>query len=57
VEYITLGKDLRISRVLTGLWQIADMERDGKELSPDTAARAMEPVPLLSPRSQQKFQQ
>ena len=43
MEYITLGKDLRISRVLTGLWQIADMERDGKELSPDTAARAMEP--------------
>ena len=25
-----LAPDLSISRVLTGLWQIADMERDGR---------------------------
>lgn len=43
METITLGKDLRISRVLTGLWQIADMERDGTDLDPDTTAKAMEP--------------
>ncbi len=43
MEYTTLGKDLRISRVLTGLWQIADMERDGREFSLETAAAAMEP--------------
>jgi aryl-alcohol dehydrogenase-like predicted oxidoreductase/enamine deaminase RidA (YjgF/YER057c/UK114 family) len=38
-----LADDLRISRVLTGLWQIADMERDGQPLNPDTTARAMQP--------------
>ena len=38
-----LAPDLSISRVLTGLWQIADMERDGTPLDPDETARAMEP--------------
>ena len=38
-----LADDLHISRVLTGLWQIADMERDGQPLDPDTTARAMQP--------------
>ncbi|MEM9800286.1 MAG: aldo/keto reductase [Planctomycetota bacterium] len=32
-----------MSRVLTGLWQVADMERDGRELDPVQASRAMEP--------------
>ncbi len=32
-----------MSRVLTGLWQIADMERDGKQLDPNATARAMSP--------------
>ena len=41
-EYLTqLGDDLLISRVVTGLWQIADMERDGQSLDLDAAARAM----------------
>lgn len=41
VEYCELAPDLKISRVLTGLWQVADMERNGKTLDPDAAARAM----------------
>lgn len=43
MEYTTLGKSLRISRILTGLWQIADMERDGRSFSLDKAAEAMQP--------------
>ena len=43
VERTTLGGDLEISRILTGLWQIADMERDGRTLDPTAAAKAMEP--------------
>ena len=37
-----LAKDFHISKVLTGLWQIADMERDGKELDLETTAAAMQ---------------
>ena len=36
-----LTSDLRISRVVTGLWQIADMERDDQTLDLDAAARSM----------------
>jgi len=36
-----LAPDLSISRVVTGLWQIADMERDGQALDLDAAARSM----------------
>ena len=32
-----------LPRVVTGLWQIADMERDGRTLDLDAAARAMTP--------------
>jgi len=38
---IRLAPDLEISRMVTGLWQIADMERDGPALDPDKAATAM----------------
>jgi len=38
----TLGKDLKISRVLSGLWQVADMERRGV-LDPDEAAEELVP--------------
>ena len=38
---IRLAPDLEISRMVTGLWQIADMERDGPALDPDKAAAAM----------------
>ena len=36
-----LARDLRISRVITGLWQIADMERDGHSLDKERAAGSM----------------
>jgi len=39
----TLAPDLKISKILTGLWQIADMERDGNTLDPDTTAAHMQP--------------
>ncbi len=39
--HIDLAPDLRISRVITGLWQIADMERDERSLDLDRAARSM----------------
>lgn len=42
-ERCELAPGLAISRVLTGLWQIADMERDGQVLDLDAMARAMEP--------------
>ena len=38
-----LAPGLMISRVVTGLWQIADMEREGREFELDRAARAMVP--------------
>src|SRR5215813_930582 len=33
-----LAPDLEISRMVTGLWQVADMERDGRTLDPDKGA-------------------
>ena len=38
IEKKTLSDNLTISRVITGLWQVADMERSGSDLTPDTAA-------------------
>src|SRR5829696_4541242 len=43
VERIKLSPDLAISRVVTGLWQLADMERDGQKIDIDRAAAAMQP--------------
>jgi aryl-alcohol dehydrogenase-like predicted oxidoreductase/enamine deaminase RidA (YjgF/YER057c/UK114 family) len=40
-ERCTLAPGLEISRIVTGLWQIADMERDGRALDLDAAAAAM----------------
>jgi aryl-alcohol dehydrogenase-like predicted oxidoreductase len=40
---IQLAPDLEISRVVTGLWQIADMERDGTTLDPVQTASHMAP--------------
>jgi aryl-alcohol dehydrogenase-like predicted oxidoreductase/enamine deaminase RidA (YjgF/YER057c/UK114 family) len=42
-EYIELAPDLTISRVLTGLWQIADLERSGVTLDPEATSRYMTP--------------
>ena len=43
VERIDLSPGLSISRVVTGLWQMADMERDGQKIDLDRAAAAMQP--------------
>jgi aryl-alcohol dehydrogenase-like predicted oxidoreductase/enamine deaminase RidA (YjgF/YER057c/UK114 family) len=37
----TLAPGLEISRIVTGLWQVADMERDGRTLDLDAAADDM----------------
>ncbi|WP_407050890.1 aldo/keto reductase [Methyloraptor flagellatus] len=36
-----LAPDLEISRIVTGLWQVADMERGGALLDPETASSSM----------------
>ena len=41
VDRFTLAPGLTISRVLTGLWQLADMERNGRTVDLDRAAAAM----------------
>ena len=38
-----LAEDLSISKILTGLWQIADMERDGQTIDLQLAAKSMQP--------------
>ncbi len=43
VERITLAPGLTMARALTGMWQVADMERDGRTLDLDAAARSMQP--------------
>jgi aryl-alcohol dehydrogenase-like predicted oxidoreductase/enamine deaminase RidA (YjgF/YER057c/UK114 family) len=43
IPRIDLAPDLTISRVLTGLWQIADMERDGPAIDLERSAAAMAP--------------
>ena len=40
-KYIELAPDITICRALTGLWQIADMERDGNKVDAEQAALAM----------------
>jgi len=43
MERRALAPDLDVSRVLTGLWQVADMERDGNRLDAGEAAAALIP--------------
>jgi aryl-alcohol dehydrogenase-like predicted oxidoreductase/enamine deaminase RidA (YjgF/YER057c/UK114 family) len=43
IERRELAPGLSISRVVTGLWQIADLERDGKLVDPELTAAAMRP--------------
>ena len=40
-ERLQLTPELDISRILTGLWQVADMEKDGRSLNLETAADAL----------------
>ena len=42
VERTMLGNSLSISRALTGLWQIADLERDGRTVDTSAAAESMD---------------
>lgn len=43
VPRIDFAPGLSISRVLTGLWQLADMERDGRAINLEHTAAAMQP--------------
>ncbi len=43
MELYRLAPGLEISRIVTGLWQIADLERDGRTLDHDRAVAAMGP--------------
>jgi aryl-alcohol dehydrogenase-like predicted oxidoreductase/enamine deaminase RidA (YjgF/YER057c/UK114 family) len=40
-ERFEIAPGLTISRIVTGLWQVADMERDGKRVDIDAAAAAL----------------
>jgi aryl-alcohol dehydrogenase-like predicted oxidoreductase/enamine deaminase RidA (YjgF/YER057c/UK114 family) len=40
-ERLEIAPGLEISRIVTGLWQVADMERDGRRLDLDAAAAEM----------------
>ncbi len=40
-ERIELAPGLDISRIVTGLWQVADLERDGRPLDPEKASSIM----------------
>ncbi len=40
-DRIALAPQLNISRVVTGLWQVADMERDGEPLDREAASTAL----------------
>ena len=40
-ERVVLAPGLEISRIVTGLWQVADMERGGETLDPVHGAAAM----------------
>ena len=41
MQRITIGSELAIGRVVTGLWQVADLERNGSPLDPLQAAREL----------------
>jgi hypothetical protein len=43
VEKLELAPGLEISRVLTGLWQVADLERDGDTLDALATSKFMQP--------------
>jgi len=43
VETFKLSKNLEIARAITGLWQIADMEKGGNTLDPVAIAKLMTP--------------
>ena len=46
-KYCKLAPGLEVSRIITGLWQIADMEKDGASLDLEQTARGMSPYACL----------
>jgi aryl-alcohol dehydrogenase-like predicted oxidoreductase/enamine deaminase RidA (YjgF/YER057c/UK114 family) len=42
LERIDLGGNLNLARLVCGLWQVADLEKDGTQIDPDRAADALE---------------
>ena len=42
-KYTHLSSNLKTPRIITGLWQVADMERNGQQLDLDKAAKALIP--------------
>ncbi len=42
IQHTTLAGGIVVPRVITGLWQIADMERDGRTIDLDEASRSMD---------------
>ena len=42
-KYCKLSPNLKVSRIITGLWQIADMEKDGSSLDLNETAKCMKP--------------
>lgn len=41
-DHITIGDGLAVSRLICGLWQVADMERSGTPLNPERGADALQ---------------
>ena len=41
-ERLTIGEGLDISRLICGLWQVADLEKDGTSIDPERGADALE---------------
>ena len=41
IERTIIGDGLAISRIITGMWQIADLERDGQKVDSNGAAAEM----------------
>ena len=42
LDRIDLAENLNVARLICGLWQVADLEKDGTPLDPDSAADALE---------------
>jgi predicted oxidoreductase len=41
-DRIAITKDLSISRLVCGLWQVADIEKNGTVIDPDKGADALQ---------------
>ena len=57
IERIELAPNYSISRILTGLWQIADMERENREFDQAAAVKAMQPRKTRTDRGPKKTEE